>query len=252
MTAPFAVAAAASGTGLARPGSQDAAYAGRWLFAVASGLGGHAAGETASVTVIRSLFSHDAEADPGLMLDVLARAVAGANRELARRAAADPGRRGMGTTLTAMLISGDRAALVHIGDSRAFQFRDGQLRQITEDHTIGNLVWDAGSLAPVLARYLDGSPDRSADIGLVGLRAGDRYLLCPAGLSPAMDDRTLWDVLTSADGPAGAVRQLAALAKDGGGPDNVTVVVVDVRAAGQGLAPGEPVTLGLAAGAAVR
>ncbi len=252
MTALFAVAAATPGTGLARPGSQDAAYAGRWLFAVASGLGGHAAGETAGATVIRSLLSHDAEADPGLMLDVLARAVAEANQEMGRRAAADPAQRGVGTTLTAMLISGDRAALVHIGDSRAFQLRDGQLRQITEDHTIGNLVWDAGSLAPVLARYLDGSPDRSADIGLLDLRAGDRYLLCPADPSAALDDRTLRDVLTSAGGPAGAVRQLAALAKDGGEPDNVTVFVVDVRDAGQGFAPSEPVTLGSAAGAAVR
>jgi hypothetical protein len=77
----------------------------------------------------------------------------------------------VGTTLTAMLFSGDRAALVHIGDSRAFRLHDSQLRQITEDHTIGNLVWDAGFLAPVLARYLDGRPDRSADLGLRDLRA---------------------------------------------------------------------------------
>ena len=72
----------------------------------------------------------------------------------------------MGTTLTAMLFSGGRAALAHIGDSRAFRLRGGQLRQITEDHTIGNLVADAGLLAPVLARHLDGRPDRSAGMGL--------------------------------------------------------------------------------------
>ncbi len=121
MTALFALtaAAAASGTGLARPGNEDAAYAGRWLFAVAGGLGGHAAGETASAAVIKSLRSYDAEVAPGFMLKVLSRAVAQANREVARQAAGNPARQGMGTTLTAMLFCGDRAALAHVGDSRA-------------------------------------------------------------------------------------------------------------------------------------
>lgn len=250
MTALVALAAAASGTRVAR---QDAAYAGRWLFAVAGGLGGHAAGEVASAAVIESLGSHDAEVAPGLMLTVLSRAVAEANREVARRAAGDLARPGMGATLTAMLFSGGWAALAHIGDSRAFMLRDGRLRQITEDHTIGSLAWDAGSLAPELARYLDGEPDRSADIGLQDLRAGDRYLLCTGRLSPVTDDRTVRDVLTSADGPACTVRQLAALAQDGGRADNVTLVVIDVRAAGDGLAPAGPTTPGAAAaGAAVR
>ena len=102
---------------------------------------------------------------------------------------------GIGTTLTAMLFSGGGAALAHIGNSRAFRLRDGRLRQITEDHTIGKLVWDASFLAPVLARHVDGRPDRSADLGL---RAGDRYLLCSDGLSPVVDDRAIRDVLTSA------------------------------------------------------
>ncbi len=254
MTAPFAlVAAAVSETGLVRQDNEDAAYAGRWLFAVAGGLGGHDAGEVASATAIQALRSYDAELAPDDLLTVLGRAVAEANRKVAWRAGGDPARRDMGTTLTAMLFSGNRAALVHIGHSRAYLLRDGRLRQITEDHTIGNLVRDAGSLAPVLARYLDGEPDRSADLSFRDLRAGDRYLLCTGGLSPAADDRTLRDVLTSADGPACAARQLAALAGDGGAPDNVTVVVIDVRPAGQRLPPAEPVTLGAAAaGAAAR
>jgi serine/threonine protein phosphatase PrpC len=214
---------------------------------VADGMGGHAAGEVASAAVIESLCSHDAEVPPGALLEVLSRAVAEANREVARRAAEDPTRQGMGTTLTAMLFSGDRAALAHIGDSRAFRLRDGQLRQITEDHTIGKLVWDAGVLAPVLARYLDGRPDRSADLGLRDLRAGDRYLLCSDGLSPVVDDRAIRDVLTSADAPADAVRQLVALAEGAGGPDNVTVVVIDVQAAEAGPTLTEPVTFGSAA-----
>ena len=248
MTALFALeAAAASETGLVRQNNEDAAYAGRWLFAVADGLGGHAAGEVASAAVIESLRAHDAEVPPGELLEVLGQAVAEANRQVARRAAGDPARRGMGTTLTAILFSGDRAALAHIGDSRAFRLRGGRLRQITEDHTIGKLVWDADFLAPVLARHLDGRPDRSADLGLRDLRAGDRYLLCSDGLSPVVADRAIRDVLTSAADPAGAVRQLVALAEDAGGPDNVTVVVIDVRAAEEGLPPIEPVTLGAAA-----
>ena len=186
MTALFALAAAASGVGLAR---QDAAYAGRWLFAVAGGLGDHASWEVASAAAIESLRSYDNEVTPDDMLSVLSRAVAEANRQVARRAAGDPARRGMGTTLTAMLICGERAALAHIGHSRAYRLRDGRLRQITEDHTIGNLVWDAGVVAPVLARYLDGEPDRPADLGLRDLRAGDRYLLCTGGLSTAVGDR---------------------------------------------------------------
>jgi len=252
MTALFALAAAAaSETGLVRQDNEDAAYAGRWLFAIADGLGGHAAGEVASAAVIESLCSHDTEVPPGALLEVLARAVTEANRAVARQAAGDPARRGMGTTLTAMLFSGDRAALAHIGDSRAFRLRDGRLRQITEDHTIGNLVWDAGVLAPVLARYLDGRPDRSVDLGWRDLRAGDRYLLCSDGLSPVVDDGTLLNVLTSAADPACAVRQLVTLAEDGGGPDNVTVVVIDVRAADGGLTPAGPVTLGSAAAGVV-
>ena len=248
MTALFALAAAAaSETGLVRQNNEDAAYAGRWLFAVADGLGGHAAGEVASAAVIQTLRPHDAEVPPSALLEVLGRAVAEANREVARQAAEDPARRGMGTTLTAMLFSGDRAAVAHIGDSRAFRLRDGQLRQITEDHTIGKLVWDADFLAPVLARHLDGRPDRSADLGVRDLRAGDRYLLCSDGLSPVVDDRTLRDALTLAANPADAVCQLVALAEDAGGPDNVTVVVIDVRAADAGLSPAEPVVLGSAA-----
>jgi protein phosphatase len=248
MTALFALAAAAaSETGLVRQNNEDAAYAGRWLFAVADGLGGHAAGEVASAAVIQTLRPHDAEVAPSALLEVLGRAVAEANREVARQAAEDPARWGMGTTLTAMLFSGDRAAVAHIGDSRAFRLRDGQLRQITEDHTIGKLVWDADFLAPVLARHLDGRPDRSADLGVRDLRAGDRYLLCSDGLSPVVDDRTLRDVLTLAANPADAVCQLVALAEDAGGPDNVTVVVIDVRAADAGLSPAEPVMLGSAA-----
>src|SRR5260370_35808966 len=185
MTVAFALeAVAASETGLVRQNNEDAAYSGRRLFAVADGMGGHAAGEVASAAVIDALKVHDAEVTPAALLEVLSRAVAEANGEVARRAAEDPSRRGMGTTLTAMLWSGNRFGLAHIGDSRAFRLRDGELDQITEDHVMGKLVSNAGSLAPVLSRYLDGRPDRSPDLSVREARPGDRYLLCSDGLSP--------------------------------------------------------------------
>jgi len=246
MTVAFApVAAAASETGLVRRNNEDAAYSGRWLFAVADGMGGHAAGEVASAAVIEMLRAHDAEVPPATMLEVVSGAVAEANGEVARRVAEDPARRGMGTTLTAMLWSADRFALAHVGDSRAFRLRDGELDQITEDHVMGKLVSNAGSLAPVLARYLDGRPDRSPDLSIREARPGDRYLLCSDGLSPVVGTEAIRDVLVSAADPSEAVRQLVALAEDAGGPDNVSVIVID--ASETDSEPAALVTLGAAA-----
>ena len=242
-------AAAASEVGLARDKNEDAAYLGRWLYAVADGLGGHPAGEVASATAIESLRLHDADVGRGALLKALAQAVARANAEIARKAAEDPSRLGMGTTLTAMLRSGDHFALVHIGDSRAFRLRDGQLRQLTEDHVLGRLVSNPGVRAPVMSRHLDGRPDRSPDLGLRELRPGDRYLLCSDGLSPVISTAAIAGALTAAVGPAEAVRQLVALAEEAGGPDNITAIVIDVHAGGAGADPAEPVMLGAAAAA---
>jgi PPM family protein phosphatase len=215
-------------------------------------MGGHAAGEVASAAVIDSLRAHDADVGADAVLEVLGHAVTEANAEVARRAAEDPARFGMGTTLTAMLWSGDMAALVHIGDSRAFRLRDGQLRQITEDHVLGNLVSNAGPLAPVLSRYLDGRPDRSPDLGLRDLRTGDRYLICSDGLSPVVSTEAIDAVLAAAADPADAVRQLVALTEEAGAPDNVSVIVIDVHDSGDGANSAEPVTLGAAAAAVTR
>jgi protein phosphatase len=105
-----------------------------------------------------------------------------------------------------MLFSGGRAALIHIGDSRAFQLRGCRLRPITEDHTLGHLTWSPGLLAPALKRHLDGRLDRSADLSLRDLRTCGRYLLRPSGLSPVADDRPHFHVLTlrpaSTDAPS--------------------------------------------------
>ena len=242
--------AAASETGRVRQDNEDSAYAGRWLFAVADGMGGHAAGELASAAVIRTLADADAETGPGSLLDVLGMAVAAANAEVARVAAEDPRHRGMGTTLTALLCSGDRAALVNIGDSRAFRLRDGHLRQLTEDHVMGKLVSNAGALAPVLSRYLDGRPDRSPDLSIRELRPSDRYLLCSDGLSPVVSTRAIRDVLAVAADPETAVTQLAELAEAEGAPDNLSIVVIDIRPAGTVPESAEVTILGAAAAVA--
>jgi PPM family protein phosphatase len=246
------VTAAASETGLVRQNNEDAAYSGHWLFAVADGMGGHAAGEIASAAVIESLLVHDGDVGADALLEVLGHAVTEANAEIARRAADDPARFGMGTTLTAMLWSGDTAVLAHIGDSRAFRLRDSQLRQITEDHVLGNLVSNAGPLAPVLSRYLDGRPDRSPDLGLRDLRIGDRYLICSDGLSPVVSSEEIGAVLAAAADPADAVRELVALAEEAGAPDNISAIVIDVRDPDDTPHPAEPVTLGAAAAAVTR
>ncbi len=239
--------AAVSVTGLVRENNEDSVYAGRRLFAVADGMGGHAAGEVASAAVIGSLRSHDREVAPGQLLKVLGQAVGEANAEVARRAAEDASRRGMGTTLTGLLWSGAVAAVVNIGDSRGFRLRDGLLRPITEDHVMGRLLSNAGALAPVLSRYLDGSPFRSPDLGLRELQRGDRYLICSDGLSPVVSAEAIGGVLVAAASPGAAVRQLVALAEGAGGPDNISVIVIDVVEAGAGGEAAEPVTLGAAA-----
>jgi len=239
--------AAHSETGCVRQDNEDSAYAGRRLYAVADGMGGHAAGEVASAAVIESLRSHDSEVAPRTLLDVLGPAVAEANAEVARRAAEDPARRGMGTTLTAMLWSGDHFGLAHIGDSRAFRLRAGHLRQITEDHVMGKLVSNARGLAPVMSRYLDGRPERSPDLSVRELLPGDRYMICSDGLSPVVSAEAIGDVLVSAADPGAAVSELVALAEGAGGPDNISVIVIDVRDSATEPALAEPVTLGAAA-----
>jgi PPM family protein phosphatase len=245
-------AAAASDAGKVRQNNEDGVYSGRWLFAVADGLGGHAAGELASAAAIEALQAYDRDIDQAEALKTLGRAIREANARIARRAAEDPARRGMGTTLTTVLRTGDRLAVAHIGDSRAFRLRDGQMRQITEDHVMSNLVSNAGGLAEFIVRFLDGRPDRSPDLILRDLKPGDRYLLCSDGLSPVVSAAAIAEALTAAANPDVAVRELVALAEAEGAPDNVSVIVIDVREGGDDAGPPPVLLLGSAAQALTR
>jgi protein phosphatase len=228
--------AAGSDVGRSRENNEDSAYAGPWLLAVADGMGGHVGGEIASSLTIKALSSIDAEVPQASLVEVVERAVLAANQAIAQRVEQEPALQSMGTTCTAMLWSGTHTALAHIGDSRAYMLREGILYQITEDHTLEKMLTGEDGAAPHLAnrlvRVLDGRPERKPDLSLREALPGDRYLLCSDGLSGPVGAEAMHQVLTTEADADAAVRELIELANLGGGPDNVTVIVVDVVAEG--------------------
>ncbi|SCL43825.1 Serine/threonine protein phosphatase PrpC [Micromonospora citrea] len=239
MTPPLRIErAGGSHVGYVRQRNEDSIYLGRSLIAVADGLGGHVAGDVASSTVIEAMRQYDREVDPSLLAATLGQAVNAANNALRERITSDAELAGMGTTLVAMLINGQTAALANIGDSRAYRLhrlatQGGLTTQVTEDHVYGRLVSDAAdvpNLPERLARFLDGRPDgRSPDITLLALNPGDRFLLCSDGLSSYVPEHLLHAALANASTPTQTVDRLIAAALDHGGPDNVTVAVIDVQ-----------------------
>jgi serine/threonine protein phosphatase PrpC len=227
-----------SDVGLLREGNEDSAYAGPHLLAIADGMGGHAAGEVASSVAISAMVPLDHDMADGDMLSALAAAVASASGTLHEMSVADPAVEGMGTTLTALLWSGARVAVCHIGDSRAYLLRDGELHQITRDHTLVQSLVDEGRMSPAAAavhpqrslvtRALQGSSDAEPDLSIREARLGDRYLLCSDGLSDVVSDDTLHKTLMKFANLDEAVLQLIDLANRGGGPDNITCIIADV------------------------
>ncbi|GAA0837610.1 Stp1/IreP family PP2C-type Ser/Thr phosphatase [Streptosporangium amethystogenes subsp. fukuiense] len=239
--------AARSDVGLLREGNEDSAYASGRLLAVADGMGGHAHGEVASSVAIAAMSSLDADAQGGDLLSTIEAAVRDANRKLHEMVGRDPSLKGMGTTLTAMLWSGTRVALVHVGDSRAYLLRAGELYQITHDHTLVQSLVDDGRITAeeaathpqrsILLRALDGSGEVDPDLSLREAQVGDRYLLCSDGLSGVVSAETLHHTLSTIEDPDGVVRTLIDLANRGGGPDNITCVLADVLEVDESFAP---------------
>ena len=247
--------AARSHAGLLRTGNEDSVYAGPRLLAVADGMGGHAAGEVASAVAIASLAPLDEDAPGADLLAALQAAARSANGHLRDMVAADGALQGMGTTLVALLFSGGRLGLLHVGDSRCYLLRDGELSQITHDHTLVQTLIDEGRITEadasthpqrsVITRVLDGRDDVELDLSVREARAGDRYLVCSDGLTgPVASLDTLREAL-QLDDPQGAVDRLVQLALRGGGPDNVTVVVADV--VDEDVPVAQPVVAGAAA-----
>ncbi len=228
---------ARSDRGLVRQNNQDAVYAGPRLLALADGMGGHAAGEVASSLVISALAPLD-EDDPGDdLLAELRDATIQGNAAITRHVAGAPDLDGMGTTLTAILFAGSRLGLVHVGDSRCYQLRDGRLTQITKDDTFVQSLIDEGRITEdeahshpqrsLLLRALTGQ-DVDPSLTIREARAGDRYLLCSDGLSGPVSDETLAETLCGYTDPRECADRLIELALRGGGPDNITCIVADV------------------------
>ncbi|RKS80336.1 protein phosphatase [Motilibacter peucedani] len=230
--------AARSDVGLLRDGNEDSGYAGPRLLAVADGVGGHVAGEVASSLAIATMAALDEDPPGNDLLTSLRAAVTAANEQIGAMILGDPALEGMGTTLTALLRTGSRLALVHVGDSRGYLLRDGSLEQITHDHTFVQSLVDEGRITReeagshpqrnLITRALSGHGEVEPDLSVREARAGDRYLLCSDGLSGVVSDETLHEVLTEAVDPDAACESLVQYALRAGGPDNVTVVVADV------------------------
>ena len=260
--------AAASDIGRERDRNQDTAYAGTRLLAVADGMG--AAGDRASAAVIEALrpleaySAESAHADStppepagfrqrersalaaGDLLNALSDAVSAASATLRELTESDPSLADSGSTLTAMLWSGSRLALVHIGDTRAYLLRDGGLFQITHDHSVTQSLVDAGRLTPeeawshpqrsLLLRALGPGGDSpemgTPDLSLHDALAGDRYLLCSDGLTSVVPAATIRQTLNEPESsPEDVVRRLIELANAAGGPDNIACVIADVTEA---------------------
>src|SRR6266508_47755 len=237
--------AALTDVGRVRRNNEDSAYAGPYLLLLADGMGGAAAGEVASATAVEVIRKLDRPA-AGDLIELLAGAVHRANERLSELVEQDPDIEGTGSTVTAILSDGERFALAHLGDSRAYRMRDGVLTQLSHDHTFVQSLVDEGriSLAEaqnhphrnLILRVLDGRPDSDPDLQFIDVRAGDRLLLVSDGIPDYVRD----DVIahTMADGtPDSVAVDLITIALESGSNDNVTCVVADVRESGPALQP---------------
>jgi len=237
--------AVASNVGLVRRSNEDSFLARNGLFVVCDGMGGARGGEVASETACRTLLSVDPRtAGP----DTLREAVMKANTAIVRRGLEDYRLLGMGTTLTAALGLGDRLVFAHVGDSRGYLLHDGELRQVTSDHSwVGEMI-RRGELTPaqaavhphrsVITRALGTEGVVQPDILEVPVVAGDRLVLCSDGLSGMVLDPMIQELTKVAADPQQAADSLVEAALEAGGDDNVTVVVVFIGADGAGGSTG--------------
>jgi protein phosphatase len=236
--------AARTDVGRARDRNEDSYYAGEHVFAVADGLGGHNAGDVASslaIEPIKALDRRIAGAKPDRVGEMLTDTVSDANRAVFKRAQQDAKVRGMGTTMTAVAITDGSAHLAHVGDSRCYLIRGGALSQLSSDHTLvarmvqeGKLTTEQAETHPqrsILTRALGAEPEIEVDALELELVQGDRLLLCSDGLSSVIGDDAIASVMAGAtDLDAGCTRVIDE-ANAQGGPDNITVIVVEVTGA---------------------
>jgi serine/threonine protein phosphatase PrpC len=240
-------------TGRTRKNNQDRFLSMDGLAAVADGVGGHNAGEVASTIAIEELKRFRLSGSPAsgaAVREALRAAFVRANQRIREASSRDEELKGMGTTLVAVLEDGDSIHLANVGDSRAYLLRDGELSQITVDHSLVQELVNEGRLLPeeaerhphrsIITRALGLDTELQVDLFTCTLEPGDRLMLCSDGLSDAVGDASIRDLLLREPDPREAAARLVDAANDGGGPDNVTVIVLDTddRVADRGPAAG--------------
>ncbi|MDM4763282.1 protein phosphatase 2C domain-containing protein [Galbitalea sp. SE-J8] len=250
--------AAVSHVGKIRSNNQDSGYAGAYLFVVADGMGGHAGGDVASAIAITGILDTDREyATPDEAEYALASALVSANGRMAETVFDHPELTGMGTTVSGIVVVGATVVLAHIGDSRIYRWRDGELEQITHDHTFVQRLVDSGRITEeeaavhprrsVLMRVLgdvDASPE--IDTAQYPTKPGDRWLICSDGLSSYVPVERIAHELGTVTGARATADRLIKDSLDHGAPDNVTVVLVDIDESGL-IAHEPPAIVGSAA-----
>lgn len=226
------------------------------LYIVADGMGGHAGGEFASKIAVStveeiirgedrvrsnvpndSYLDTDASASEGQEQERLKEAINRAGNMIVRRAFEDPELKGMGTTSTVMFIANDKAYIAHVGDSRAYCVRDGQIIQITEDHSLVHEQLKSGliteeeakthQLKNIITRSVGVQEEVEVDTVVWKIQVGDSYLLCSDGLSNMVHDHELQDIITKFNAEQ-AARELVDLANSRGGEDNITLILLKV------------------------
>jgi PPM family protein phosphatase len=229
--------AAATHAGRKRRRNEDAYVDRPPLFAVADGMGGAQAGEVASRLAAAAL-EEDGDGASGPEERVVA-LIEEANRRVFQRAAEDEAASGMGTTMTVALVDDDRVTIGHVGDSRAYRFRGGELEQLTDDHSLVAELVRSGRLTPeeadthpqrsVITRAVGTDPDIDVDRFTVEAQPGDVYLICSDGLSDMLDEGQIRDVFDAHPNDLrGAAKALVSAANRVGGDDNITVVVFEI------------------------
>jgi protein phosphatase len=247
--------AAVSHVGKVRSNNQDSGYIGNHLFVVADGMGGHAGGDVASAIALQRILKADTEYSTIEEAQAaLQSAIAAANGELAETVFEHPELTGMGTTVDAISVVGDQVVIAHIGDSRIYLYRDGELSQITTDHTFVQRLVDSGRITPdearvhprrsVLMRVL-GDVDSAPEVDTFAMttKPGDRWLLCSDGLSDFVDDADIEKILAERVSAKATGDRLVKITLDHGAPDNVTAVILDI---GETLPERKPVIVGSA------
>jgi PPM family protein phosphatase len=240
--------------GRMRKNNEDRFLSAGGLAAVADGMGGHRAGEVASAIAMEELATLEHAgpwANPAQAGEALRAAYLRANRRIREAAAGNKELDGMGTTMVALLEDGDSVYLANVGDSRAYLLRNGELSQVTVDHTLVQELIDEGRLRPeeaerhpqrsIITRALGVEAEVEVDLFTYKLQPGDRLLLCSDGLSGVVGEAKIRNVLLRVPNPQDAAERLVTMANEGGGPDNITVMVLDTedRAAQQGEPTGD-------------